>query len=136
MKTTLVQAIMQCWHAANRCREYNNAEWYPRWVIRLQSLYQLLPSGSGVDNGTQVRDVQSWKLSLNVAFHHMDDSGMYDGWSNYVITVRPDWDSVRINVSGPDRNGTKEYLAQLYHATLTSPVEVDETTDLYKFSPP
>jgi hypothetical protein len=132
---TLIQAIMACAGCVERCKANNNAEWLPRWQKRLTSLYALLPSGSGIDNGTKIRTMESWKLTLIADFHHMNDQGVYDGWTEHVVTVRPDWRGIRVNVSGPNRDKIRDHLVELYQCTLDALVECDGDTDTYRFVP-
>jgi hypothetical protein len=50
----------------------------------------------------------------------MDGSGMYDGWTDHTIRAYASFVyGIRITVSGPDRNGIKDYLAELYQDALT-----------------
>jgi hypothetical protein len=92
-----------------------------------------LPSGSGIDNGTKVADISDSALLLSCGFHHMNDGGMYDGWTEHTIRVKPDWRGIKLTVTGRNRNEVKDYLGELYYDALTALVVCDGETDLYRF---
>jgi hypothetical protein len=50
-----------------------------------------LMSGSGFDAGTCILEAQSSskKIVLHSSFHHMNENGMYDGWSEFDIIITP-----------------------------------------------
>jgi len=102
----------------------------------LQQLYTLLPSGSGIDNGTRVTDVSAARVKLECSYHHMNDTGHYDGWTEHVIRVTPTFAGIDVKVSGPDRNGVRDYLGDVYHHALTHPVipVVDGQDVSYRFT--
>lgn len=83
-----------------------------------------LPSGSGIDCGTKI-DLDASnrnKLVLLAAYHHMNESGMYDGWTEHRIIVVPDLASgFTLNITGRNRNGIKEYLYDTYWPVLNEP---------------
>lgn len=86
---------------------------------------QFLPHGSGVDCGTKIDRDWGHKhnfrkgFRLSMSYHHMNDGGYYDGWTEHVVTVTPSWGGIDLAISGRDRNGIKEYLYETTHAGLT-----------------
>ena len=112
--------------ARHNCIERDNTEWQDKHEDVLNKLANLLPSGSGIDNGTSIDWQKSTadKLVMYAPFHHMDDGGMYDGWTEHTITVRPSFIGDRdIKISGPNRNDIKEYLHQTFDHVLGLMVE-------------
>lgn len=86
---------------------------------------EVLPTGSGFDSGTTVGvDLSTANcLVLHTSFHHMNEHGMYDGWTEHTLRVRPTFDgSVRITISGKNRNEIKDYIHDVFHAALTASV--------------
>lgn len=84
----------------------------------------LLPSGSGWDEGTRVLVGESTgeKLVLAGSFHHTNDVGMYDGWTQHVIRVRASLvHGITMTISGRNRNGVKDYLYELFESELRQP---------------
>lgn len=94
---------------------------------KIRRLESMLPSGSGIDNGTTVIECTPTKVVMECGFHHMDEHGYYNGWTHHRITVTPTFAGIVVKVSGRDRNGIKEYLADTYATCLES--EVIGTTD-------
>lgn len=122
--TTTIQALAASIVALENSEQ---TEWRDRWSERINELIAQLPSGSGIDCGTELIDynIKSGELvsiRLKANFHHMDDSGLCDGWTSHTITVKPCWwHGVRMSVSGRDRNQIKDYLAELYYQALSEP---------------
>jgi len=86
---------------------------------------EFLPSGSGFDSGTQFdRDGSRASLVRFVtAFHHMNESGMYDGWTQHAVTLRASLSGVPdMRVTGRDRNGIREYIGDAFAEALRLPV--------------
>ena len=124
-RQTLVQAIAAAADARRSCEKKGNDEWFKRWTERLEELGEQLPSGGGIDHGTAI-DVERTALAggavvLATAYHHMNDNGFYDGWTEHVITVRPLFDGLDVRVSGRNRNDIKDYLGDVFHEALQEP---------------
>lgn len=103
--------------------EPTNTEWKSKWEDLLTSIQNnCLPSGAGFDNGTTI-DIEAStgeKLVLRTSFHHMNDNGMYDGWTEHTVIVRPSLQfGVSILISGQNRNGIKEYMYDVFDQCLT-----------------
>jgi hypothetical protein len=123
MRTTLVyQEIAAMLTAIANCERANNAEWKAKHKQTLAAIMRdTAPSGSGIDCGTKIlADSTPDKLIFFVEYHHMNESGMYDGWTEHRITVTPSLQfGFNLKISGRDRNGIKEYLGDVYHAWLS-----------------
>lgn len=143
MKAQLFQHIARALCAMENCRRSGNTEWLSRHESNIETLVSdFLPSGSGVDCGTKL----DWEASscerqsageypsrfvFNVAFHHINESGMYDGWTEHKVIVRPSLCfGFDLKITGRDRNGIKEYLGDLYHSALSE--EIEQTAEGYK----
>lgn len=85
-----------------------------------------MPSGSGIDSGTKLDFGASKpdRLVFTFGYHHMNDVGMYDGWTEHTLIVTPSlhW-GMETRITGPDRNQIKEYLYDTYGLALTQLVE-------------
>lgn len=128
----LYQHLASAIQARLNCQQANNAEWFPKWTARIKQLADLLPSGSGINSGTKIDLDASHasKIVLYTAFHHMNDTGYYDGWTEHTLVVTPAFDGINIRISGRNRNDIKDYLHEVYHYALTRMVE--ETAEGYK----
>src|SRR5574344_1207404 len=58
---------------------------------RLENVEDILPSGSGFDNGCKIVEEKSSgeKLVINSSYHHLDENGYYAGWSDFTVIVKP-----------------------------------------------
>ena len=120
--TTLVATLAGLLDAIGNCERSGNAEWKVRHETKLHALCAAwLPSGSGVDCGTQLLRDRSTpsRLVFALSFHHMNDAGMYDGWTEHTAVVTPTFSGVDVRITGRDRNGIKDYLAELLRDALT-----------------
>lgn len=85
-----------------------------------------MPSGSGVDSGTKLDLFRSTpdRLIFTFGYHHMNDGGYYDGWTEHtaVVTASLAYD-FELRITGKDRNSIKDYLHDLYRNALMQGVE-------------
>ena len=112
---SLVQARLNCIAS-------HNDEWREKHSERIADLLDEMPSGSGIDCGTKIDLDASTadKLVFDVAYHHMNDGGMYDGWTEHMVIVTPSLAcGFTLRITGRDRNGIKEYLRDVYSDALT-----------------
>ena len=110
--------------AMRNCEETNNVEWVHKWAETIDNLTELLPHGSGIDSGCQIDLDKSHaeKLVIHTSFHHMNDGGFYDGWTEHTITVTPSFSGINLRISGPNRNDIKEYLYDTFDYILRADV--------------
>lgn len=106
----------------NNCKKSNNSEWQEIAKNRIEAIMtQIAPSGSGIDSGTEFDFDSSMpdELYLRTAFNHIKPNGFYDGWTEHKIVVTPSlYTDIDIRITGPNRNGIKEYLHEVYHNFL------------------
>lgn len=102
--------------AIDNCERTSNVEWSAKHRIALRNLCKLLPSGSGIDNGTTLVSISTKpeRIKLSCSFHHMNDQGSYDGWTEHTVNVRPSFHGLDVSISGPNRNEIKDYLHEVY----------------------
>ena len=107
--------------AYHRCVEKGN-EYADKHEERIESLVkEHMPSGSGIDCGTEIDIDKSTgeKLVFTMSYHHMNDGGMYDGWTEHSIIVTPAFIcGPRIKITGRNRNGIKDYLHDVYSEAI------------------
>ena len=109
--------------AIRNCEKTGNTEWRAKHVERARQLCKrYLPHGAGLDGSTVFRlDVANDKsLVFKTSFHHMDESGMYDGWTDHTVRVAASFFSPAVTVSGKDRNGVKDDIAERFLLALES----------------
>lgn len=106
-----------------RCQEAqaDNPEWIEKHSNAIDELCEALPSGSGFDSGSKLDlDASSGdKLVFTTAYHHMNEGGMYDGWTEHTVTVTPSFElGCHIKVSGPNRNEIRNYIDEQFSYVL------------------
>lgn len=123
MKT--YQVLARAVGARIRCAEDNNLEWVEKHGQRILELLESFPSGSGYDNGTKLdTDSTAEKLIFNTAFHHMDENGYYDGWTEHQVIVTPSLEmGYRLRITGRDHNQIKEMMYEDFGYALDADIE-------------
>jgi hypothetical protein len=108
------QDVAQTFNAYNNCIKSGNKEWENRHANNLEDLVEkYLPRGSGFDNGTKFNwdESKDNKLVFDTAFHHMNEGGYYDGWTEHKIIITPDLvNDFNVKITGKNRNNIKEYI--------------------------
>jgi hypothetical protein len=108
------------------CIEKGNAQWQENHETTIEKIMERAPHGSGFDSGTKIdlKNSTGEKIIFTTSFHHMNDGGYYDGWTEHTITVRP---SMRfgftMTISGRDRNDTKDFISECFESFLSEPIE-------------
>ena len=61
------------------------------------------------------------------AFHHMNENGFYDDWTNHRVTVTASLDNqINVKVSGKNRNDIKDYIKEIFYDVLTNEIPDSE----------
>ena len=125
-KQTLAEHIGALCVARANCERMGNPEWHAKHTAAIHlAVKDHLPSGSGFDNGTRIDMERSnaSRLVFDTAFHHMHESGMYDGWTDHRVTVRPSFLGLDITISGRERNQIKDLIADAFLTALSEEVQ-------------
>ena len=125
-KDKIFQIIASKANAVRNCEETGNVEWMDKHEAAILELVKdYLPSGSGFDCGTKIEldECTDTKLVFSTSFHHMNDIGMYDGWTEHRVVVTPSFNGFDLKISGRDRNGIKEVIADYFYADLSKEIE-------------
>lgn len=96
---------------------------------RINKLESLLPSGSGIDCGCKIDREKSGlkKVIINLSFHHMNNGGYYDGWTEHKIVITPNLSEYPdIKITGRNRDEIKGYLYDIFSDCLLTEVEESE----------
>lgn len=120
---TVAYALASLIQARANCERSGNLEWYGKHRATAERIVKdFMPSGSGIDLGTQLDFERSTptKLVFQTGFHHMNDGGMYDGWTDHTVTVRPTFTGLDLRVSGSNRHDIKDYLAEVFDSALSN----------------
>ena len=125
MDAPIYQSLAAIVSAIRTCEKRGNMEGaIEKHRERIAKIMESAPSGSGIDSGTTFDEDRSQhdKLVFSCSFHHMDEHGGYDGWTEHEIIVRPSLAfGITLRITGRDRNDIKDYLHEVYEAWLCSP---------------
>ena len=123
---TVAELIGTAAPAMERAGASGNDEWCGRWGRILDNIFaNIMPSGSGFDAGTKMVRASDREIVMSAGFHHMNENGYYDGWTEHTIRARATFGGFDITVSGRDRNGIKDYIADTFHFALSARVRFD-----------
>lgn len=130
---TLIQALSSAIETWNRTRDKKkfDPEVNRKWERRIAQLMDLMPSGSGIDNGTKLEWDKAArnpdkKIVLECKYHHMNSNGFYTHWTEHMIYVMATFDGFYLRFSGPNDNEIKDYLNDVYaHALRQDAPDMD-----------
>ena len=110
--------------AKRSCIESGNQAWEETWDKRIDEYMASAPSGSGWDEGTRLGEWNGRTIVFFGSFHHMDEGGGYDGWTEHIIRVNPSLAcGFDLTISGRNRNDIKEYLSEMFSTWLDEEVD-------------
>jgi hypothetical protein len=137
MERKLYQVLASTIEARRNCAERmeTHSEWFEKHGDTIDQLVlELMPSGSGIDTGTAIDLDTSHgeKLVFHCSYHHMNDGGMYDGWTEHTITVTPSFSGLNLRISGRNRNEIKDYLYETVDYALQTVVVWNEEKQRYQ----
>ena len=95
----------------------NKDEWTDTAEEKIRKLEKQLPYGSGFDNGSHVNLELSkpQRIVIDTAFHHMDENGYYDGWTEHQVIVTPCLKyGYSLRITGRNRNQVKDYIFDMF----------------------
>jgi len=107
--------------AIDNCEESGNWKWHDRHIDVLEKVVEGMPNGSGIDCGTKLDESNAdfGKLVFLFSFHHMNENGMYDRWTEHKAIVKPDLQFYfTLIITGRNKNGIKNYLRDIYSEAL------------------
>lgn len=120
--------------AVKNCRKTVNTLWEERHGDAIKQLIDNLPHGSGIDTDwkLEVDDCSAAQIVFYASFHHMNENGMYDGWTDFTVRVKPEFSGISVKVSGafPRKySDVRDYLCEMLHDALTTPIYATLNTD-------
>ena len=118
---TYVQ-IASAFQAALNCGESSNDVWFDRHVQTIEEICRNhAPHGSGFDSGTtfDFNASKPERLVFNTSYHHMNEGGYYDGWTEHQVVVTPSLlFGYHLKVTGRNRNDIKDYIGGCFASFL------------------
>ena len=132
-KRPLYRELAALVEARLNCIKSGNTEWEHRHYWRIARLWQrYAPSGSGLDGDVAIDLSASTpdKLVIRTEYHHMNNAGMYDGWTKHDIIVTPSLaHNYNLRITGRDRNGIKDYIAEVFGVALETEIYINTEYD-------
>ena len=80
-----------------------------------------LPHGSGFDSGCKLNldESKPERLVIDTGFHHMDEMGGYDKWTEHQVIVTPSlWRGFNLRITGRNYRDIKEYMYEMFDYAL------------------
>lgn len=121
--TPLFRVIARRVKAVEQCKKDENQYWkvvHEKEIVRL--VKEHMPSGGGFDCGTDFAFEASNpnRLVFVTSFHHMNEVGMYDGWTEHTVVIKPDLANGYFfaRVTGRNKNQIKDYIAECFDSAL------------------
>lgn len=128
MTRIVYRELASAFEAYQNCIASGNDVWRDRHEDKVNLLCEdYLPHGSGFDSGTTFDWEQSRvnRIILHTEYHHMDECGGYDGWSEHDVIVTPGWYGPELRITGRDRDGIKDYMYDVFRDCLEEEVRND-----------
>jgi len=88
----------------------------------IEEMQNVLPSGSGFDSGCKIDVEKSGesKVIINFSYHHMNNNGYYDGWTEHELLITPKFNGWDLRISGTNKNQVKDYFYDTFNTILNS----------------
>lgn len=134
MDRPLYKELSSLIQARNTCNTSNNQEWFKKHTETIHRLTTAhLPQGWSIEldraigTGTELVS-HADKLVFEGSYHHMNDVGYWDGWTDHIIVLTPSLLSdFNLRISGRNRNEIKDFLHDIFDTAMRE----DVTYDLY-----
>ena len=113
--------------AIENCRKNGNTEWEAKHTKTIRKLDELLPSGSGFDTGSALSIEESGpdRLVIVTSYHHMDEAGCYDGWSDHDVIVTPSLAlEFNLRVTGHNKAMIKDYIKETFAIEIGREIDI------------
>jgi hypothetical protein len=94
-----------------------HADFKEQALDKINKLVGELPYGSGFDSGCSIDLEKSngEKIVIKTAFHHMDENGYYDGWTEHTVIITSSLQyGFNVNVTGKNKNQIKNYIFEVF----------------------
>jgi len=117
-KKEIYSKISRVFQAWLNCVESGSSLWEENHESTIKEIVKnYLPYGAGFDSGTEFDfdNSKPEKLIFKTSFHHMDENGFYEGWTDHLIKITPSLGyGFNIKVTGPNKNEIKDYIYEVF----------------------
>lgn len=116
------QKLAGKFNAYLNCIKNKNEQWEEKHYNSIISIINSLPHGSGIDGKTVFNFDESNlnKLVIDSSYHLMDDVGMYDGWIDFQVIIKPNWLGIDLKIKGKfgERQDLKSIIGDIFYNAL------------------
>ena len=136
----MIEHLASAVNAYHNGKARGNTEWTNKHSDRVERMCKdVLPHGSGIDSGCTIDldecGADGERIVIHTSYHHMNDSGMYDGWTEHAVICKPSFvHTIDLRITGRDRNGIKEYLYDVFRTVLTAQVHENYDSDRERYT--
>lgn len=133
IEVMVYQRIAQLMDQRLYCLGQDNMEKYNKYSDHEEEIEKIckehMPSGSGFDCGTKFNFDKSntERLVFDIGYHHMDEHGFYDGWSELTVKIYPSfYNHFYMKITGSrrkDRSINKDFFWDTMYYHLTQKIE-------------
>ena len=112
----LYEKIYQTLQALNNCKKENKEKWINKHIEKLDTYNNLLPSGSGINNGSyiDIDNIKNETITISSSYDTMKND-MYDKTIVFKIIVKPSlFDNIDIKIT-PITELKKAYVDDYIH---------------------
>jgi hypothetical protein len=129
---TVATRIYELKQQITNCIDSGNLTWQYRAEGEFDQLMREAPSGSGFDSGTLLELATDNTLIFQTSFHHMNDNGMYIGWTHHRVVVKAVFGGISLRVTGENKRDIKEYIGEVFYHWLNTEVLTGMTPQLQR----
>lgn len=116
---TIATRLSELKQQINNCIDSGNLTWQYRAEAELNEMLKEAPSGSGFDAGTLLELATDNTLIFQTSFHHMNDHGMYEGWTHHHVVVKATFGGFDLRITGKNKREIKEYIGEVFYTWLS-----------------
>jgi hypothetical protein len=129
---TVATRLSELKQQISNCIDSGNLTWQYRAEGEFDQLLREAPSGSGFDSGTVLELATDNTLIFQTSFHHMNDNGMYIGWTHHRVVVKAVFGGISLRVTGENKRDIKEYIGEVFWEWLNREVLTGMTPQLQR----
>lgn len=104
------------------CMDTGHKYWEQKHMETIDNMLVALPNGSGFDQGVKLNlpacstRLLKEKIVFEFSFHHLNENGYYDGWTDHTLIIRPAFQGgYHMHITGRNKNGIKEYFRDIFN---------------------
>lgn len=125
----LYQIMAHTLETLQNCNRWNNPTWQAHWSLLIDMCVGLLPHGGGFDDYPKMDRKRSKPdyFVFRGSYHVMNGRGLYVGWRDYRVTVKPSFAyGLTVRVTGARLGELNEYIYEVFANALRTEYDVNK----------